>query len=175
MQRTLLALVLAACIGVPLAASAQSAPPPASDAPGPPPAMHAKMDAIAAQAKSDGYAALSPDHRAKVTAIVAKVTAGALDPRAAGEAIDAVLSPDERTAVLAVAAKTRAQMRATFAGAMPPPPPPADGTAPVPAPPAEGGGHRQMTAGGFLMRVSLTPQQMRALRGDRPAGPPPPP
>ncbi len=170
--------MLAACIAAPLAASAQPAPPAGADGPGPPPAMRAKMDAIDAQAKADGYAALSADHRAGVAATVAKVTAGTLDPRAAGAAIDAMLSPDERAAVLAVAAKTRAQLRAAFSGSMPPAPPappappPADGTAP--APPAAGGGHRQMTAGAFLLRVSLTPQQMRALRGERPAGPPPP-
>ena len=120
MQRHLLTLVLAACMCAPLAVSAQPAP--GSDPPGPPPAVRAKIDAIMATAKNDGYAALTPDHRAQVTAIVAMVTAGALDPRAASGQIDALLTPDETTAVLAVAAKTREQIRAAFGGSMPPPP-----------------------------------------------------
>ncbi len=165
--------MLAACLGAPLAASAQPAGGP--DSGGPPPAVRAKLDAIAAQAKTDGYAALSPDHRANVSAVVAKVTAGTLEPRAAAAQIDALLTPDERTAILAVAAKSRTQMRAAFGGSMPPPP---DGAGPPPgaaAPPPEAAssGRRQMTAGGFLLRVSITPEQMRALRAQRQDGAPP--
>jgi len=182
MKRPFLVLMVAAFAGSPLLAAAQPAPGgPGGDAMGPPPAVRAKLESISAQAKADVYAALSPAHRAAVEAIVAKVTAGALDPHAAGEQIDALLTPDESQAVLAVATKSREQMRVAFGGSAPPPPP--DGGPPPPGPPPAagpppggpppGGMHerRKPSAGGFLMRVSLTPEQMRALRAARPPSP----
>jgi hypothetical protein len=183
MKRPFLIFAVAAFAGSPLLAVAQPAPGPDAGAMGPPPAVRAKLASISAQAKTDGYAALSPAHRTAVEAIVAKVTAGSLDPHSAGEQIDALLTPDESQAVLAVAMKSRQQMRVAFAGSAPPPPdggpppnagpPPAAGEPPPGGPPGAHERHRP-TAGGFLMRVSLTPEQMHALRGDRPpAGPAP--
>jgi len=179
MKRPFLVLMVAALAGSPLLAAAQPAPGAGGDGMGPPPAVRAKLESISAQAKADGYAALSPAHRAAVQAIVAKVTAGSLDPHSAGEQIDALLTPDESQAVLAVATKSRAEMRVAFGGSAPPPPdggpppagpPPADGPPPG-GPPPGAHEHRKPTAGGFLMRVSLTPEQMRALRAARPPSP----
>jgi hypothetical protein len=172
MKRSLLALTIAVCAGSPLIALAQ--PGPGSDDMGPPPAVRAKMDAIGAQAKAASYAVLTPEHRAAVDAILAKVRAGTLEPRAAGTQIDALLTPEETKAVMDVAVETREQARAAFGRAMPPPPPdggPPNGGPPGGGPPGGEAHHRKMTAGGFLLRVSFTPEQMRALRG----GPPPAP
>jgi Spy/CpxP family protein refolding chaperone len=189
MNRPLPALILAALFALPLAAAAQTqAPPPApsgSDDMGPPPAVRAKMEAMRAQAKTDAYAALSPDHRTRVQAIVAQVVAGSLDPRAATQQIDALLTPDEQRAIGSVEQKQREQMRVAYAGpdgapAAPPPsgPPPTyvvPGSSVVPpsgpppgGPPPEGGRRRRQSAGGFLLRVSLTPDQMRAMMPPRP-------
>ncbi len=190
MQRMILAVTLAASVGVPLAAAAQPGP----GGMGPPsPELRAKLDAVDAQAKTSAYAALSPDHRARVQAIVARVTSGAVPPRDGAAQIDAVVSPDEAKAVLAVATATRAQMRAAFGGAAPPPPPPPgnggpppgprpDGGPPPNGPPPDGGpppegdrgpgGRRAQTAGAVVLRVSVTPEQMRALReANRPPAP----
>jgi hypothetical protein len=154
--------------------------------------MRAKMDAMRAQSKADAFGALSPDHRAKVQAIVAQVSAGSLEPRDAVAQIDALLTPDERQSVEAVAEKSRDQMRAAFAGPGGPPPggpPPAGAPAPVGSPPSyvapgssvvppngpppEGGpamhGHwHRPTAGGFLLRLSMAPDAMHGMRGPRP-------
>jgi hypothetical protein len=165
MIRFVVAVMLVAALGTPLAARAQSGP----DG-GPPPAMRAKMDALRSQAKTDAYAALSADHRARVDAIVAQVAAGTLDPRDAGKQIDALLAPDETTAVVAVAEQSRKAMRATFGDMRGGPPPggPPPG-APEAGPPR---GHHAPSAGRFLIMVSLTPDQMRALR-DHQSVPPP--
>jgi hypothetical protein len=167
MKRSMLVLALVALGAAPLAASAQPGP----DMPPPSPELRAKMEAVHAQAKSDAYAALTPDHRAKVQAIVAQVTAGKLSPREAEGQIDALLSAAERTSVRGVAENVHREMRASFAGNGPggpgaggPPPPPPDGP-----PGGARGEHRGPSAGGFLVRVSLTPEQMRALRKEKPA------
>jgi hypothetical protein len=196
MKRPVFACILAALVAAPLAVAAQNAPPApppgGPDGMGPPPAVRAKMDAMRAQAKADAYAALTPDHRTRVQAIVAQVVAGSLEPRAATQQIDALLTPDEQRAVDAVEQKQREQMRAAFAGAGGPPPggPPPAGPppqqaastpppyvvpgssvvppSPVPDAGAHGGWrHHRQTPGGFLLRVSVTPEQMRAM------GPPP--
>jgi len=199
----ILAVTLAASVGGPFAAAAQPGP----GGMGPPsPELRAKFDAVDAQAKTSAYAALSPDHRARVQAIVARVTSGAVPPRDGAAQIDALVSPDEAKAVLAVAAAERAQIRAAFGDSAPPPPPPPgnggpppgprppgggapppdppappdDGAPPNGGPPPDGapphggggpGGRRAQTAGAFLLRVSVTPEQMRALRA---ANRPPP-
>jgi hypothetical protein len=180
MQRRMVAFVIATSLSLilPVAAVAQPGPGPG---PGPmatsSPEMRAKLDAVGAQAKNEGYAALSPDHRAQVQAIVAKVTSGALDSRAAGEQIDALLSPEETKAVLGIAGSLRARVGAVLGGGPPPPPgagpppdggpPPGAGAPPDGGPPADGGppggGRHAPSAGAFLLRVSVTPEQMRAL------------
>jgi hypothetical protein len=192
MQRIIVVGTLAACVLLPAVANAQPGP---GDM-GPPPAVRAKLDAVNAQAKAAGFAALSADHRARVQAIVARVSAGTLDPRSAAAQIDALLTPDEAKAVLGVATASRAQMRAAFGDAPPPPPPggpngaggpggpgdappPSDGAPPQPPaahdgppPGPPGREHRPQTPGSFLMRVSITPEQMRALRdANRPPAP----
>jgi hypothetical protein len=169
MQRSLFALILSTFALAPLTAAAQPGP----DM-GPSPEMRAKMEAVHAQAKSDAYGALTPDHRAKVQAIVGQVTAGKLAPRDAETQIDALLSPGERTSVGNVAESVHQKMRAAFgngpAGGPPPPPPAGPGGPGGPPPDGPGArGHRGPTAGGFLLRVSLTPEQMQALRKEKPA------
>ncbi len=192
MQRTILcALLVALCFGVPVAASAQPVP---GGMPTPSPEMRAKIDAVGAQAKAESLAALMPDHRARVQAILAKVAAGGLDPHEAEGQIDALLSPLETKAVMDIAVATTERMRAVFGGGPPGGPPgggppgggppgggpdagppgggppdagPPGGGPPGPPPGAGGwhGGRRPPSAGGFLLRLSLTPEQMRARRG----------
>ena len=123
------------------------------------------------------YNALTPAHRTQVQAIVTQVTAGSLAPRDAVQQINALLGPNEQQAVLAAAQQQRDDMRAAFAQSGMTPPagrggPSAGAGAGAPAapggaggPPAPGAnGPRQANAGAFLLRVSLTPEQMRALR-----------
>ena len=197
MQRIFFALFLAVAVGVPLGVGAQPAPGP--DGAGPPPEMRAKMGALHAQAKTDAYAALSADHRTQVQAIAAQVASGSLMRRDAARQIDALLTPDETKSVLGVAQKSRDAMRAAFAGSGMPADrmhagsapanagtPPSGGTPPSYAVPgssapagagpgagAPGGGpgprRNAMSAGRFLLMVSMTPDQMRALRANRPS------
>jgi len=185
----MVALVIATSLmmAVPFAALGQPGP---GAGPGPGPMatpsaeMRAKIDALGAQAKTEGYAALSPEHRAHVQAIVAKVTSGALDPRSAEQQIDALLSPDETKAVLGIAAALHARLEAVLGGGPPPggprggppggggPPPPGFGPPPDAGPPGGGGppgsggspgGRPGPSAGALLLRVSVTPEAMRAL------------
>ena len=192
MQRPFLVVLLGAILAAPLAAAAQTPP----DRMGPPPEMRAKMQTIHAQAKTDAYSALSADHRSRVQAIVTQVTSGTMRPREGSQQIDALLTPDESKAVLGVARTTRDAMRTAFAsmrggsppdaGATPaagtpvtppnaagpnaPPPNGAPGAAaPNGAAPGGGYGRRMPSAGRFLLMVSMTPEQMRALRAPRPS------
>ncbi len=195
MQRIIFGLFLAVTLGVPLGAFAQPAPGPAGA--GPPPEMRAKMDALHAQAKTDAYATLSADHRTQVQAIAAQVASGSLMRRDAARQIDALLTPDETKSVLGVAQKSRDAMHAAFAGAAMPedrahaggpgsgatasggtPPSYAvpGSVAPAGAGPGAGApgggplpGRYAMSAGRFLLMVSMTPEQMRALRANRPS------
>jgi len=158
MKRSLVLLVLCASVAVPVAAFGQPA--------GPPP-NQAMMEKMRADAKAAAYSALTPAHATAVTALIAQVAAGTLDPRAAGGQIDALLTPDEQKAVLAAGAKSRQAMRASGmmgAGGPPPPPgaagpPPGAGGPPPPGP----GRYGRFTAGRYLLMVSLSRGQMRSL------------
>jgi hypothetical protein len=92
MKRLLVLLALCASVAVPVGVLAQSAPPSQG---GPSPDQRAMMEKLRADAKAAAYSALTPAHAGAVTSIVAQVTAGTLDRRAAGTQIDALLTPDE--------------------------------------------------------------------------------
>jgi hypothetical protein len=130
--------------------------------PSPSPAMRAAMEQARADARAAAFAALTPPHAASVQALLAQVTAGSLDPRAAGTQIDALLTPDEKSAVLAAAEKARRNMRSALMGA---PPPPADGAPaggpPPGGPPAGGGMFGPPTAGRLLVMLSVRPPGRR--------------
>lgn len=122
------------------------------------------MEKARADAKVAAYQALTPAHVTSVNAIVAQVTAGTLDRRAAAGQIDALLTANEKTAVMAAADKSFAAMRAMRGGGGPPPP--SSGAAGPPPPPGPGGppgGGRfgPPSAGRFLLMVSVPPGQMR--------------
>lgn len=158
MKRLLTVLALCGTVVLPVAALAQAGPPGMGGAP-PSPQQQAAMEKLRADAKASAYGALTPAHATGVQAIVAQVAAGTLDRRAAAGRIDALLTPDEAKAVLGAEAKSRAAMRAAFAGAGGPLPPP--GGPPPGAGPPGGGRFGPPSAGGFLLRVSLSPRQMR--------------
>jgi hypothetical protein len=132
------------------------------------------MQAARDSAKTAAFNDLSAGSRAKVQAIIDQVNNGQLtDLRAAAQQIDAALTPAETKAVLAERDKMSQTMRAN----MPPRP---DGAAPN-GPPPNGGPnnadhpHRMggmKDAGGFFLRLAVSPEKMRALRQSqqRPAG-----
>jgi hypothetical protein len=176
-----LALVLAT--GLPLAACAQQSNAAEN---GPSPEIRAQMQAARDGAKTASFNALSAADRAKVQAIVDQVNNGQLtDLRAAAQQIDAALTPAETTAVLAQRDKMMQTMRAN----MPPRPdgatggpngPPPNGAAPNGPPnggpnnadhPRRGMGGMK-DAGGFLLRLAVSPEKMRALhqQQQKPAG-----
>ena len=174
MKRVLIAVGLAACLAAPLAVWAQTIPsqPGAAASPSARSAMREQFEAIRQRAHTTAYNALTPAHRTQVQTIVTQVTAGSLAPRDAVQQINALLGPNEQQAVLAAAQQQRDDMRAAFAqSGMTPPagrggPSAGAGAGPGgPPPPGANGAHaRQPNAGAFLLRVSLTPEQMRALR-----------
>jgi hypothetical protein len=151
MKRMLVLLALCATVAAPAVALGQQGPPMGNP---PTPEQRAQMEKARADAKAAVYNALTPAHAASVTAIVAKVTAGTLDRRAASSQIDALLSPDEAKAVLAAGARARSAMRP---GGPPPggPPPPGAG------PPPGGGRFGPPTPGRLVLMLSMSPRQMR--------------
>lgn len=156
MRYVLLAFALAAAL-VPAAAAAQATPPPSG---GPPP-DRAKLEEFRAVARTNALKNLSVDHLAKIQAIVSAVGAGTLPLRDGAQQIDAILTPDESKAILAQEQKIRETMTAMRGGSNPNPPPPG-------APPGQGPGQgAQPNAGRFLLRLLLSPEQMRALRGQQ--------
>jgi hypothetical protein len=169
-----LLLLIALCVSfAPIAVRAQAGPPSMQS---PSPEQRAKMEAARVDAKAAAYSVLTPAHATAVSGIIAQVTAGSLDRRAAAGQIDAVLTPDEQKAVLAAAEKSRTAMRAAMmgAGAPPPgagPPPPGAGAPPPPGgpppgagpPPPGGGRFGPPSAGRYLLMVSMTPEQRRSL------------
>ena len=189
-MRNVVALMVLAAAGFwPGVVNAQATAPgtPSSD-------FRTQMQAMRASAQTQAFAALTPDHRSKVQAIVAQFDSGAIaTPRDAVQQIDAVLSPNESKAVTNIAVQMRAnmmQMRngqgdgapngAAQNGGPPnggPPsggPPnggPPNGGPPNGGPPAGGAaGARTPDAGRFLLTVSADPAKLRAMR--RPAGAP---
>lgn len=164
----LLAIALAA--GLPLAACAQQSNAAEN---GPAPAMRAQMQQAHDSAKAAAFNDLSPADRAKVQAIVDQVNNGQLtDLRAAAQQIDAALTPAESKAVLGERDKMMQTMRANMParpdGANMPGRP--DGAAPgAPGPNGESGrphrgfGHGMNDAGGFLLRISVSREKMRAI------------
>ena len=187
MKRLILGLALAASMAFPLAAGAQSGPPPermgSPDHMGPPPEVRAKFEKILADAKAAAYAALAPDHRTKIQAIVAQVVAGTVMPRDAADQIDGVLTADEKRSVLTAAQKAHEEMHAAMGvremdgphGGPPPNGPAAPGAPSMAGPPGDHDGnreqHRAPNAGRRLLMMSLTPDQMRALRPKAPPKP----
>jgi hypothetical protein len=165
-------IILSTTLALPLGAAAQSAAP-ADAGGGPPPAMQQQMEKAHAEAKASAYAALSPDHRAKVQAIVDKAVAGTLPPRDASAQIDALLTPDEQKAVLASVQHARDQMHAAMVAsgapmpghdAGPPGAAPGAGAPPAGGPPAGDGMRHAPSAGRALLMVSVTPEQWHAMR-----------
>jgi hypothetical protein len=153
MRYLLLAFAFAAAL-IPAAAAAQATP-----GPGGPPPDRAKFEQYRAVARANALKALSPDHQAKVQAVVTALVGGSIKMRDATAQIDAILSPDESKALLAQAQQMRNAMSAANGGSNPPP-----GGAMGQGPP----GGAQTNAGRFLLRLLLTPQQMRSLRDQQP-------
>lgn len=168
----LLAIALAA--GFPLAACAQQSNAAEN---GPSPAMRAQMQQARDSAKTAAFNDLGAADRAKVQAIVDQVNNGQLtDLRAASQQIDAALTPAETKAVLGERDKMMQNMRAN----MPARPEGAAPNAPgAPGPNgAAGGPHRGFgrgmnDAGGFLLRMSVSREKMRAIhQAQHPQGQP---
>lgn len=151
MRYLLIAFALAAAL-IPAAAAAQSTPPP-----GGPPPDRARFEQYRALARANALKALSPDHQARVQAVVNGVTSGSVKMRDAAAQIDAILSPDETKALLAQAEEMRAAMMGANGGSNPPPP--------QGGPRGQGGPQgAQPNAGRFLLRLLVSPAEMRALR-----------
>jgi hypothetical protein len=161
-------LAVALLAAMPLGASAQVN---AQAGGAPPPELRAKIDQARGEAKTAAFNGLSPDHRAKVQAIVDQINAGKLtDLRAAVQQIDGILTPDEAKAVLG----ERDKMMAAIHGAMPQNQG-APGAGPGPGGPgaATGGEHQgppggmmrnRNDAGRVLLQLSVSRETMRALR-----------
>ena len=119
------------------------------------------MEKARADAKTAALNDLSADHRKRVQAVVDQVNNGTTtDLAAAAGQIDAILSSAESKAVLG----ERDKMIQTFRANAP------DGSqgGPRPGGPPSGGpqgGLRNQSAGRFLLRVSISPERMRELRG----------
>jgi hypothetical protein len=148
MRYVLLAFALATAL-VPAAAAAQTPPPG-----GGPPPNRGQLEEFRAAAKGNALKALSADHQAKIQAIVNSVAGGTLPMKDGAKEIDAILTPDESKAILAQAQKIRDMMLAMR------------GSNPNPNPPPPGQG-QPANAGRFLLRLLLSPEQMRALRGQQ--------
>jgi hypothetical protein len=153
MKRMLVLLALCATVAAPAVALGQQGPPMGNP---PTPEQRAAMEKARADAKAAVYNALTPAHVAGVTAIMAKVTAGTLDRRAASAQIDALLTPDETKAVLAAGARARSAMRPGG-----PPPPGAGPPPPGAGPPPGGGRFGPPSAGRLVLMLSMPPRQRR--------------
>jgi hypothetical protein len=176
MKRILVAAALCASIAVPVIVLGQTSGPPGGMGPGgmgpggwssPSPALRAAMQKAQSDAKIAAFAALSADHATKVQAIVAQVTAGTLDRRAAATQIDGLLTADEQKAVIAAGTKERTDMRTAMTAAGMPPRPPMGGPPPGAAPPPPGSGpppgrFGPPSAGRTLLMVSMAPREMRS-------------
>jgi hypothetical protein len=157
MKLSLPILALALATGLSLAACAQQTNA-AENGSGASPEMRAQMQQARDNAKTAALNDLSAGDRAKVQAILDQVNNGQqTDLRAAAQQIDAILSPDESKAVLGERDKMMAAIRANMPA----------GQAPGGAgghPQGAMGGHRMNDAGSFFLRVSISPEKMRALR-----------
>lgn len=174
MKLSLPVLAIALAAGFPLAACAQQSNAAEN---GPSSAMRAQMQQARDSAKAAAFNDLSAADRAKVQAIVDQVNNGQLtDLRAASQQIDAALTPAEAKSVLGERDKMMQSMRAN----MPARP---EGTAPnapgAPGPngaangPHRGFGHGMNDAGGFLLRMSVSREKMRAIhQAQHPQGQP---
>ena len=161
MKRLLILLALCASVTVPAAALAQAGPGPGAP---PSPQQRAAMEKMRADAKTAAYGALTPVHRDRVTAIIADVTAGKQDARAAAKLIDDVLTPDEQKAVRDAAEASFRARRAAMGGPAPGgPPPAATQNGPPPRPFGPGGSSFSPSAGRYLLMVSISREQMRSL------------
>jgi hypothetical protein len=179
MKRALLTLMLCAGVAVPAAALAQAVSPAASPAPhmrppppSPSPEMRALMDKIHGQARAAAFAALAPGHASTVSSIAGQVAAKTIDFPTGVKQIDALITVAEAKAVGAAAEKSRRELMVAMMqsgagpGAM-------MGGPQHGGPPAwhgrggrEGGHghhHHGPSASGYLLMVSMTPEQMRAL------------
>jgi hypothetical protein len=164
------AALCAACAAftVPLAFVLFGAPLPTLAQNGPPPAVMAQMEKIRSDAKVQAYKGLTPAHAAAVDRIVADLASRKdTDIRGAAKSIDDILTPDEKTNVVAAGAAMRTAMEnARPQGGPnggPPNGPPPDGA-------QRGGARGYNDAGGLLIRLDLTREQMRALRSNNAGG-----
>jgi hypothetical protein len=160
MKLPLSVLALAVAMAMPLTACAQVN----AQSGGPSPEFRAKMEQVRSDSKTAAFNDLSPDHRAKVQAIVDQINAGKLtDIRGAVQQVDAILTPDESKAVLAERDKMMTAMHAAMQS---------EG---APAPAASGQGEHRGGPGGGMMRgkpdagrvllqLSVSRETMRALR-----------
>jgi hypothetical protein len=171
MKRLVLSLALAAAASLPIAASAQQAPP----AP-PTQAQRQQMRAnfeqmrkLHDQFRAQVLGALTPEHRQLLAQVVGNLAvADHPDRKAAAAQLDAALSPGEKSAILGAANQMRDQMKSLMAN-MPKPP------GAMQHPPNQKREHRTPTAGGILLMATGEHGMMggRGFRGG-PGGPPPP-
>jgi hypothetical protein len=174
MKRLLLSLALAGTVAMPLAASAQQAPP------SPPTQaqrqqMHAnfeKMRQLHEQFRAKVLGALTPAHRQLLAQVAGNLAVSTKpDYRGAAKQLDAALTPAERNAIMSAAQQMRSQMKSIVAG-MPKPQWMGHNGGPPPPHMAE---HHQATAGGILLGVAGNRGMMMMHMGRRWMGGPPPP
>jgi hypothetical protein len=155
MKLSVSVLALAMAAAMPLTVYAQVN---AQSNDGPPPEVRAQMQRARDNAKAAAMNDLSPDHRAKVQAIISKANnaQSMSDLIDAAKQIDGVLTPDESKAVLG----ERDKMMQTIHANMP------QGAGPVPGPGGEhhgpGAGMRD-DAGRFLLQLSISREKMHEL------------
>jgi hypothetical protein len=160
-------------------------PPP----PSPSPEMRALMDKIHGQARAAAFAALAPGHASTVSSIAGQVAAKTIDFPTGVKQIDALITVAEAKAVGAAAEKSRRELMVAMMQSGAGPGPMMGGPRGPGRPPQMGGGmpggpehggppawhgrggregghghhHHGPSASGYLLMVSMTPEQMRAL------------
>jgi basic membrane lipoprotein Med (substrate-binding protein (PBP1-ABC) superfamily) len=173
MKRLFLSLALAGTVAMPIAASAQQAPP------SPPTQaqreqMHAtfeKMRTLHDQFRTNVLGALSPAHRQLLAQVAGNLAiAEKPDYRAAAQKLDAALSPSERNAIMSADQQMRSQMKSIMANM--PKPQWAHGNG---APPHRMGQRHQPTAGGILLGIAAGRGMMMGRMWGGPHGGAPPP
>jgi hypothetical protein len=176
MKRLFLSIALAAMACLPVAVSAQQAPPQ--------PPTQAQRDQMRAafdqvrklheQFRSQVLASLSPSHRELLAKVAGNLAiSDKPDYRAAAQQLDAALSPSEKSAIMNADQQMRAQMKSMMANMPKPQWAQRSGNAPRPQ-----GSHKphERTAGGILLGVAGGHDMMmgHGFRGGPGGGPPPP-
>jgi hypothetical protein len=148
MRNIFLVLLFAVC-ALPIAAPAQFMP-------NLTPEQQAQVMQIRADTKTSAFKALSADHQTKVQAVITQFDGGSVSMADAVTQIDAILTPDESKAVIAQGQQMNDAMRKIFESA--------NGGSPPPGPPGGGQGppRRAPDAGRILLRLSASPDALRA-------------